>query len=71
MPQNPLLPSNHRHIDMLSPIQLYAPWTAGQTWHAGAEGSFYGSGYHIDSGGSYYAVDFNKGVYPNIQEDDG
>ncbi len=71
VPQNPLLPSNTRHIDILSPIQLYAPWTAGQTWHAGADGSFYGNDYHVDSGGNYYAVDFNKGVYPNTEEDDG
>ncbi len=70
-PQNPLLPSNSRHIDMPSPIQLYAPWTAGETWHAGGEGSFYGDGFHTDAYGNYYTVDFNKGAWPNSQEDDG
>ncbi len=70
-PQNPLLPSNSRHIDMPSPIQLYAPWTAGETWHAGGDGSFYGDGFHTDAYGNYYAVDFNKGAWPNSQEDDG
>ncbi len=70
-PQNPLLPSTARHLDMLSPIPLYAPWTAGQTWHAGAEGSFYGEDYHQDQYGGHYTVDFNKGVYPRGEEDDG
>lgn len=70
-PQNPLLPSNSQHIDMQSPIQIYAPWTAGETWHAGGDGSFYGDGFHADAYGSYYAIDFNKGTWPNSEEDDG
>jgi murein DD-endopeptidase MepM/ murein hydrolase activator NlpD len=70
-PQNPLIPSNSRHIDMPSPIQLYAPWTAGETWHAGGEGSFYGDGFHTDAYGNYYTVDFNKGAWPRSEEDDG
>jgi len=70
-PQNPLLPSNSQHIDMASPIKLYAPWTAGETWHAGGEGSFYGDGFHTDAYGNYYTVDFNKGAWPKSEEDDG
>ncbi|HEY8602650.1 MAG TPA: SH3 domain-containing protein, partial [Thermomicrobiales bacterium] len=70
-PQNPLLPSNSRHLDMSSPIQLYAPWTAGETWYAGGDGSFYGDGYHTDAYGNYYTVDFNKGTWPRSEEDDG
>ena len=70
-PQNPLLPSNSRHLDIASPIQLYAPWTAGETWYAGGDGSFYGDGYHTDAYGNYYTVDFNKGTWPRSEEDDG
>lgn len=70
-PQNPLLPSSSRHIDMQSPIQLYAPWTAGQTWYAGGDGSFYGDGFHADTLGNYYTVDFNKGTWPQSLDDDG
>ncbi len=70
-PQNPLLPSNSRHLDMASPIQLYAPWTAGETWYVGGDGSFYGDGYHTDRLGNYYTVDFNKGTWPRSEEDDG
>lgn len=69
-PQNPLFPSNSRHIDMQSPIQLYAPWTAGEIWHAGGDGSFYGEGFHADAYGGYYAIDFNKGAWPTSAEDD-
>ena len=70
-PQNPLLPSNSRHLDIASPIRLYAPWTAGETWSAGGDGSFYGDGYHTDAYGNYYTVDFNKGTWPRSEEDDG
>ena len=70
-PQNPLLPSNSRHLDIPSPIQLYAPWTAGETWYVGGDGSFYGDGYHTDRLGNYYTVDFNKGSWPRSEDDDG
>ncbi len=71
-PQNPLLPTNSRHLDMAAPIQLYAPWTAGETWYVGGDGSFYGDGYHTDQLGNYYTVDFNRGSWPNnAQDDDG
>jgi hypothetical protein len=70
-PQNPLLPSNSQHIDMASPIKLYAPWTAGETWHAGGDGSFYGDGFHTDAYGNYYTVDFNKGAWPTSEEEEG
>ncbi|HET8631373.1 MAG TPA: peptidoglycan DD-metalloendopeptidase family protein [Thermomicrobiales bacterium] len=71
-PENPLLPAaTGRHLDMLAPIKLYAPWTAGETWHAGGDGSFYGQGLHTDDAGSYYAVDFNKGTVDHPEDDDG
>jgi len=70
-PQNPLLPSNGRHLDMVSPIQLYLPFTAGQTWYAGGDGSFYGGGFHTDQYSNYYTVDFNKGTWPRSEEDEG
>ena len=56
---------------MYSPVTLYAPWTVGQVWHAGGNGSYYGDGYHTDAYNSYYAVDFNKGQWPNNENDDG
>lgn len=70
-PQNPILPNNSRHVDLLTPIQLYAPWPAGETWYAGGDGSYYGDGFHSDGYGAYYAVDFNKGTWPRSEEDDG
>lgn len=68
-PQVPAAAGNH--IDTPAPIALYAPWTAGETWHAGGDGSFYGDGLHNDRRGLYYAVDFNKGAWPNSVQDDG
>ncbi len=68
--QNPLLPSSGKHLDLLSPIALYAPWTAGQTWHAGGEGSFYGEDYHQDQYGVLHRR-LQQGVYPRGEEDDG
>jgi murein DD-endopeptidase MepM/ murein hydrolase activator NlpD len=60
-PENPLQPVQYgKHIDALSPLPLYAPFAAGQTWLAGGAGSFYGGGFHNDAGGAHYAVDFNK-----------
>lgn len=41
-----------------APIQLWCPWTSGQSWIAGNPGSFYNQGYH--TGSDYWAVDFNK-----------
>lgn len=71
-PENPQLPvQSGLRLDVMSPIPLYAPFLAGQIWHAGAEGSFYGSGYHTDAGGGYYAVDFNKGSVQQPEEDAG
>ncbi len=71
-PENALQPSIlGRHLDVLSPIPLYLPFTAGQTWYAGGDGSFYNGGYHNDAGGMYYAVDFNKGTWPRSEEDYG
>lgn len=68
-PQAPAAAGNH--IDTPAPIALYAPWPAGETWHAGGDGSFYGDGLHVDPRGLYYAVDFNKGAWPNSVQDDG
>ncbi|MFN8514988.1 MAG: peptidoglycan DD-metalloendopeptidase family protein [Chloroflexia bacterium] len=60
-PENPLQPVQYgNHVDALSSIPLYAPFTSGQTWIAGGAGSFYGGGFHNDASGAYYAVDFNK-----------
>ncbi len=71
-PENPLLATQYgKHLDILSPIPLYAPFTAGQTWYAGGDGSFYGGGYHNDAGGAYYAVDFNKGTAQKPENDEG
>jgi hypothetical protein len=71
-PENPLQPSLlGRHLDALSPIPLYLPFTAGETWYAGGDGSFYGDGFHNDAGGMFYDVDFNKGTWPRSEEDYG
>ena len=71
-PENPLQPVQYgMHLDVLSPIPLYAPFTAGQTWYAGGDGSFYGDGFHSDASGAHYAVDFNKGTSGNAQSDEG
>jgi murein DD-endopeptidase MepM/ murein hydrolase activator NlpD len=59
------------HKDMFSPMPLYSPWSAGELWHAGGDGSFYGTGYHTDANNSYYCVDFNKGAYPGGEQDEG
>lgn len=52
----------------LSPISIKAPWTYGQTWEAGNNGSFYCEDKHI--GNLKYAVDFNKlgGAWADYQE---
>ncbi|HEX5502560.1 MAG TPA: peptidoglycan DD-metalloendopeptidase family protein [Thermomicrobiales bacterium] len=69
-PENPLLPAaTGRHLDVLSPITLYAPWTAGETWHAGGDGSFYGQGLHSDADAAFYAVDLNKGPADHPADD--
>ena len=71
-PENPLLAVQYgKHLDILSPLPLYAPFTAGQTWYAGGDGSFYGSGQHSDASGAYYAVDFNKGTAQRPEDDEG
>ncbi|MEI7831666.1 MAG: M23 family metallopeptidase [bacterium] len=48
-------------------IQLWCPWTSGQTWIGGSPGSYFGEGYH--TGKDYYAIDFNKQGTANA--DDG
>src|SRR5437763_13291853 len=71
-PENPLLPVvTGSHLDVLSPIPLYAPFRAGQTWHVGGEGSFYGRDLHTDAQGAHYAVDFNRGTLQNREASEG
>ncbi len=60
-----------RHVDALSPLPLYLPFKAGETWYVGGDGSFYGEGEHNDANGLYYSVDFNKGTWQHAEEDTG
>ncbi|HET8631281.1 MAG TPA: NlpC/P60 family protein [Thermomicrobiales bacterium] len=74
-PENPLLPvQTGQHVDSQSAIPLYAPFPAGQTWHAGqggGKGGFYGQGLHTDATGAYYAVDFAKGTVEHPEDGAG
>lgn len=42
-----------------TPIQLYMPFSYGETWVVGGAGSFYGNWYHCNSNDDYYATDWN------------
>lgn len=71
-PENILQPTIvGRHLDTLSPIPLYLPFRAGETWHVGGDGSFYGEGEHNDANGLYYSVDFNKGTWQHGENSEG
>ncbi len=43
-----------------TPILLYMPFRAGESWTVGGAGSFYGNNYHCNSYNDYYATDWNR-----------
>jgi murein DD-endopeptidase MepM/ murein hydrolase activator NlpD len=71
-PENPLQPvQTDVHLDITSPLPLYAPFPDGQVWHSGGNGNFYGQDTHSDADGAYYAVDFNRGTLQQPEDSAG
>jgi len=43
-----------------SPIEIWMPFLAGETWTVGGAGAFYGNWYHCNYYNDYYATDWNR-----------
>ena len=43
-----------------TPIELWMPFSSGETWQVGGSGAFYGNYLHCNSHDDYYATDWNR-----------